>query len=78
MSVQQVLAALVPRDQGSISLNAPSTGFPAGTGWQVNIVQDDQHLTALLAQSPQFTIKAPVSSSSSGSSTGSSTLTVSS
>jgi len=63
-SVRQVLAALVDRDLGTLSVNAPATGFPIGTDFQVNMVQDEMNLDAILAQSEIFTIKeSPMSSS---------------
>lgn len=79
---QQVLNALVDGTQNpaSITVNPPSGGFVAGTGYRVNVVTDSQHLDSLLVQSDEFTIKAGGSSSSgsvSASSTGSATeLTV--
>ena len=71
---EQVLDALVDGTQGSIQVNPPSTGWPSGTGYQINFVQDSQHLTTILAQSNDFSFHAPTSSGSSavsGSSTGS-------
>jgi len=67
---QQVLAALVNGDDGTTQVNPPSTGWPQGTGFQVNIVEDAQHLNSILAQSEQFSILPPKSSSASASTTG--------
>lgn len=67
---QQVLSALVDAgtDSGSIQVNPPSTGWPTGTGYQINLAADAQRLDALLAQSEDFTFKDGASSvSASGS-----------
>lgn len=64
---QQQLVALVDSSAGSVACNAPSTGWPTGEGYQVNIVASAQQLDTILAQSDQFTFHA--ASSVSGSST---------
>lgn len=64
---EQVLDALVDAGDngGTIQVNPPSTGWPqSGTGFQINLVADAQHLDTLLAQSGQFTIHAPDASAS--------------
>ncbi|EMD40904.1 hypothetical protein CERSUDRAFT_91657 [Gelatoporia subvermispora B] len=69
----QVLDALVDGSLGNTTVNPPSGGWKAGSGYQVNLVQDAQNLNAILAQSNQFTIKESSSSTfSSGSSSASS------
>ncbi|KAH9062288.1 hypothetical protein EDB87DRAFT_335143 [Lactarius vividus] len=55
-SYQQVLAALVDGNLGKFTVSPPSTGFPTGTGFQVNLVQDSQNLNTIYAQSQQFAI----------------------
>ncbi|KAF7798329.1 hypothetical protein EIP86_009550 [Pleurotus ostreatoroseus] len=71
---EQVLDALVDGTQSTIQVNPPSTGWPSvGTGYQINFVQDSQHLTTILAQSNDFSFHAPTSSSGSSSASGSST-----
>lgn len=52
----QVLAALVDGDLGTIIANPPSGGWPVGSGFRVNLVQDPQSLTTILAQSAEFNI----------------------
>ena len=74
---EQILDALVDGSLGTIQVNAPSTGWPSGSGFQINLVQDSQHLDTLLAQSDDFSFHAPASSSVSGSSTVSGASTVS-
>ncbi|KAI0089122.1 hypothetical protein BDY19DRAFT_944255 [Irpex rosettiformis] len=66
-NTEQVLSALVDAGAtgGTIQVNPPSTGWPqSGTGFQINLAADAQHLDSLLAQSDQFTFHAPDSSSS--------------
>lgn len=75
----QVLNALVDGTQNpmSITVNPPSGGFKAGSGYRVNVVTDSQHLSSILVQSDMFTIKeggASSSSSVSASSTGPATI----
>ncbi|KAI9001353.1 hypothetical protein BD414DRAFT_474403 [Trametes punicea] len=67
----QVLAALVNSNLGNVTVNPPSGGWKAGSGFRVNLVQDAEHLSSILAQSDFFTIKAS-SSSTFSSNTGSS------
>jgi hypothetical protein len=55
-SGQEVLIATVDGSLGVISIPAPSGGFVVGNGFQVNFVNDTQHLSAILAQSSQFSI----------------------
>ena len=55
----QILAALVPGVDGEISLNPPSTGWPVGGTFRVNIVQDSESLNSILAQSTEFNITDP-------------------
>lgn len=68
----QVLDALVDGTQGTIICNPPSGGWPMGDGFRVNLAQDAQHLDSLLAQSNEFSITAPSSSSGATTSTSSS------
>lgn len=63
-SGSEILIATVDGTLGAIGVPAPSGGFPVGTGFQVNFVNDTQHLSTILAQSNQFTI-APANSSTS-------------
>ncbi|KAH9173333.1 hypothetical protein EDB89DRAFT_1850369 [Lactarius sanguifluus] len=55
-SYQQVLAALVDGTLGKFTVRPPSTGFPTGTGFQVNLVEDSESLSTIYAQSQQFSI----------------------
>lgn len=55
-SGMEVLIATVDGTLGIIGVPAPSGGFVVGNGYQVNFVNDSQHLSAILAQSPQFSI----------------------
>src|SRR5882757_6042190 len=55
-SGQEVLIATVDGTLGIISIPAPSGGFVVGNGFQVNFVNDSQHLSSILAQSQQFSI----------------------
>ncbi|TFY80048.1 hypothetical protein EWM64_g3969 [Hericium alpestre] len=65
-SKSEVLSAFVDGSAGQLTVSPPSGGFPIGTGFQVNLVQDPQHLTTIYAQSSQFEIKAsPANASSS-------------
>ncbi|KAH7931193.1 hypothetical protein BV22DRAFT_998503 [Leucogyrophana mollusca] len=66
----QVLNALVDGTLSQIICNPPSGGWPSGAGFRVNLAADAEHLDTLLAQSDQFSITAP--SSSSGATTSSS------
>jgi len=61
----QILDALVVSSLGVVPANAPSGGWPTGTGFLVNFVQDPESLTVVLAQSEPFNISAPVVSSAS-------------
>ncbi|KZT72550.1 hypothetical protein DAEQUDRAFT_664074 [Daedalea quercina L-15889] len=68
----EVLEALVETSEGSITVNPPSGGWVAGTGYRVNFVKDSDDLDQILAQSDDFTIEQSSSSTySSGSSTAS-------
>ncbi|KAH9071572.1 Ser-Thr-rich glycosyl-phosphatidyl-inositol-anchored membrane family-domain-containing protein [Lactarius deliciosus] len=55
-SYQQVLAALIDGNLGKFTVSPPSTGFPTGTGFQVNLVKDSENLSTIYAQSQQFAI----------------------
>jgi len=76
----QQLNALVQTSVGSIDTNAPSTGWPTGQGYQINLVASTTSLSEILAQSQEFTITpgASSNSSSTSSSTPSSTSSSSS
>ncbi|KAK7695769.1 hypothetical protein QCA50_000406 [Cerrena zonata] len=63
---------------GSVTVNPPNGGWPSGTAYQINFVQDSSHLDSLLAQSQQFDIKASTGSSSSSSSSSASSSSASS
>jgi hypothetical protein len=52
----QVLAALVDGTLGNFTVSPPSTGYPTGSGFQVNFVADTSDLSTIYAQSGQFTI----------------------
>ncbi|KIY50037.1 hypothetical protein FISHEDRAFT_40025 [Fistulina hepatica ATCC 64428] len=66
----QVLASLVQGGLGTISVNAPSGGWPTGSSYRVNLVKSAQETSTIYAQSPEFNIIAVASSSAaSGSST---------
>jgi len=71
-SYSQVLKALVVATDGTTTVSPPATGWPSGSGFQVNLVQDATDLNAILAQSGKFNIS--VSTSSQSSSSHSSTL----
>lgn len=60
----QILAALVDGTTGSQQMNPPSGGWPTGSGFRVNLVQDAQDLNTILAQSGTFSIVNPASSQS--------------
>ncbi|KAH9985216.1 Ser-Thr-rich glycosyl-phosphatidyl-inositol-anchored membrane family-domain-containing protein, partial [Russula compacta] len=53
---QEILVAQVDGTTGSLTVPAPSSGFPVGSGYQVNFVKDPQDLNTILAQSNQFNI----------------------
>ncbi|KAI0772020.1 hypothetical protein BD413DRAFT_547731 [Trametes elegans] len=74
----QVLAALVDASLGKITVNPPSGGWKTGSGFQVNLVQDENHLSSILAQSEQFTISSSTSSTFSTVTSGSASGTASS
>jgi hypothetical protein len=65
----QVLAALVDGDLGTIVANPPSGGWPVGDGFRVNLVPDTDSLTTILAQSSVFKILNPSNSSTTSSAT---------
>ncbi|PPQ77427.1 hypothetical protein CVT25_011009 [Psilocybe cyanescens] len=70
----QVLQALVNGTDGSARLNPPSGGWPTGSHFRVNLVQDPNNLNTILAQSLEFTISPSTSSvSSTGTSPGTAT-----
>ncbi|OSC99009.1 hypothetical protein PYCCODRAFT_1480250 [Trametes coccinea BRFM310] len=68
---KQVLAALVDTSLGKITVNPPSGGWKAGSGFRVNLVQDAENLNSLLAQSDMFTISSSTSSTFSSATSGS-------
>ncbi|KAA1466707.1 hypothetical protein DENSPDRAFT_856324 [Dentipellis sp. KUC8613] len=61
----QVLSAFVDGTTGQLTASPPSGGWPTGKGFQVNLVEDPNHLNTILAQSNQFTITQGTSSVSS-------------
>jgi hypothetical protein len=64
-----VLAALVDGTLGSFPVNAPSTGFPVGDGFRLNLVKSTEERTTIYAQSPEFAIRPSNTTSSSATST---------
>jgi hypothetical protein len=58
------LQALVDGTLGTIQVNAPSTFFPVGSNFRINMVKDTENLNTILAQSPQFDIVAAPAASS--------------
>ncbi|KAG1846803.1 hypothetical protein DFJ58DRAFT_798687 [Suillus subalutaceus] len=74
----QVLNALVDGTLGSIVCNAPSGGWPTGSGYRVNFAANAENLDTLLAQSNQFNINSSSSSSTTTSTTTTGTGTTSS
>jgi hypothetical protein len=52
----QILAALVDGTLGKTSLNPPSGGWPTGSHFRLNFVQDPNNLNTIYAQSSEFTI----------------------
>jgi len=67
-SVNIVLKEDVTTSSGSATVNAPSSGWPTGKGYQINLIQKNNN--AILAQSQQFNITGtttPLSSSVSSS-----------
>jgi hypothetical protein len=60
----QILAALIDGTTGSQQMNPPSGGWPTGSGFRVDLVQDAQNLNSILAQSGTFSIVNPSSSQS--------------
>ena len=60
-----ILSALVDGGLGHVTVNPPSEGWKAGSGFQVNLVQDSEHTDTILAQSEQFSIRQATSSLSS-------------
>ncbi|KAI0824704.1 Ser-Thr-rich glycosyl-phosphatidyl-inositol-anchored membrane family-domain-containing protein [Trametes gibbosa] len=67
---KQVLDALVDASLGKITVNPPSGGWKAGTGFQVNLVKDAENTDTILAQSDQFTIVTSTSSTFSSATSG--------
>jgi len=58
------LAALIDGTLGSFSVNPPSTFFPVGKGFRLNLVKDTESQSSIYAQSDQFDIiNSPQSSS---------------
>jgi hypothetical protein len=64
----EVLEALVDGTLGQMSINAPSTGFPVGSAFQVNMVSSTPGQSTIYAQSPQFNITKSAAASSAGAS----------
>ena len=59
MPTDQVLAALVNGDLGSVAVLPPSAGWPSpGRNYRLNIVDSATNLSSILAQSPSFAIEA--------------------
>jgi len=52
----QVLAALVDGTLGKTTLNPQNGGWPTGSRFRINLVQDSNNLNAIYAQSSEFTI----------------------
>ncbi|KAI0273168.1 hypothetical protein BGY98DRAFT_1189011 [Russula aff. rugulosa BPL654] len=65
-SGSEVLIATVDGTAGAIGVPVPSGGFPVGNGFQINFVNDTQHLNTILAQSNQFAITQSNTTTSSG------------
>lgn len=63
----QVLKAFQLGSEGSTTVEAPSGGWPTGTDFQINLVQDEDHLSSIYAQSGQFDITTASSSSAASS-----------
>lgn len=61
----QVLAAQVDGNLKRVFLNPPAGGWPTGGSFRVNLAKDTDHLNTLLAQSSEFDIKPPTTTSSS-------------
>jgi len=53
---QEILVALVNGSALTYTVPPPSGGFPVGTGFQINFVQDTQNVNTIYAQSGQFAI----------------------
>lgn len=67
-NVNVVLKQDVLTSSGSASVNAPSSGWPTGHGFQINFIQQNTNGDAILAQSQQFNITGSTSAFSSSSS----------
>jgi hypothetical protein len=65
-SGSEILIATVDGTAGAIGVPVPSGGFPVGNGFQINFVNDTQHLNTILAQSNQFAITQSNTTTSSG------------
>ncbi|KAJ7228469.1 hypothetical protein GGX14DRAFT_613022 [Mycena pura] len=67
----QILKALVDTSDAKASfrtsVSPPSTGWPQGGPFQINLCADSQHLSSILAQSGKFFFAAPIVSSASAS-----------
>lgn len=77
-NVNVVLKEDVLTSSGSATVNAPSSGWPTGHGFQINLVQQNPTGVAILAQSQQFNITGTPSSSVSSPSRSSTTLSANS
>ncbi|KAF9006552.1 hypothetical protein BDQ17DRAFT_1540354, partial [Cyathus striatus] len=56
----QVLAALVDGTLSKTTVNPPSGGWPVGSSFRINFVQDEQNPNTIYAQSSEFNITAPL------------------
>ncbi|KAH8094803.1 hypothetical protein BXZ70DRAFT_946151 [Cristinia sonorae] len=73
---QIVLVALVDGTKdNSLTVNPPSGGWVAGSGYQVNLVKSTEELNTILAQSGDFSITSGTGSSTFSSSTTALTVT---
>jgi hypothetical protein len=64
-NINIVLQQGVSTSSGSATVNAPSSGWPTGQGFQINLLQTNPTGVGILAQSKQFNITGIPSSSSS-------------
>ncbi|KAG8926648.1 hypothetical protein FRC03_000830 [Tulasnella sp. 419] len=76
-SVNQELAASVNTADGTISVRPPSGDFPEGTDMRINFLSTDPKNTGILAESNQFTISSSVSTTLTGTTTGTRPTTMS-
>ncbi|KDR83929.1 hypothetical protein GALMADRAFT_55545 [Galerina marginata CBS 339.88] len=71
----QILAALVDGTLGKATMNPPNPGWPTGSHFRVNLVQDATDLNSILAQSPEFDITPSTSTSNSTTAAGTTPVT---